>query len=324
MLIFPLDFSNFFLIKMKYFTFILVVLLNMPPALKAQSTYQIPEHVKRIVFLGNSITYSGQYISYIETYFLIKYPNRKIEFINVGLPSETVSKLSEADHAKGKFPRPKLQERLKRILEQTKPDLIFACYGINDGIYLPFNESRFKKYKKGIHWLNKQITKQSVPIIYITPSVYDKQGGEAYSNVMNLYANWLLSKSYTDNWRVINTHWPMTKYLEEKRETDFNFMLTKDGIHPNNTGHWLIAKQILIYLEAINNNKIEDGNNMIYSLNNGTPILKLIEQKQAIMKDAWLTSTGHKRPEMKIGLPLNEAKQKELEIESEIKVLLKS
>jgi len=39
------------------------------------------------------------------------------------------------------------------------------------------------------------------------------------------------------------------------------------------------------------------------------------------MKDAWLTATGHTRPEMKTGLPLNEAKSKASAIGKQINAL---
>ena len=92
----------------------------------------------RVLFLGDSITYSGQYVELIEAYFVTRFPKRQIEFLNLGLPSETVSGLSEPGHAGGAFPRPDLHERLARVLEKTKPDVVIACYGMNDGIYLPF------------------------------------------------------------------------------------------------------------------------------------------------------------------------------------------
>ena len=72
--------------------------------------------VHRIVILGDSITYSGQYIDYLEAYAVTRFPERTIEFINLGLPSETVSGLSEPGHAGGAFPRPDLHERLARVL----------------------------------------------------------------------------------------------------------------------------------------------------------------------------------------------------------------
>ena len=75
--------------------------------------------VKRIVFLGDSITYSGQYVDAFETFLFLRFPARQFEVINVGLPSETVSGLSEDGHADGKFPRPDLHERLDRVLAKT-------------------------------------------------------------------------------------------------------------------------------------------------------------------------------------------------------------
>jgi len=41
------------------------------------------------------------------------------------------------------------------------------------------------------------------------------------------------------------------------------------------------------------------------------------------MKDAWLTYTGHKRPEMNIGLTMVEAQQNNDELEKQIEELLK-
>src|SRR5829696_7424033 len=72
---------------------------------------------KRVLVLGDSITHGGQYVEYIEAYFVTRFPDRHLEFINVGLPSETVSGLSEPGHAGGQFPRPDLHERLGRVLE---------------------------------------------------------------------------------------------------------------------------------------------------------------------------------------------------------------
>src|SRR5262245_13658459 len=100
---------------------------------------------RRVVFLGDSITYSGQYIDYLEAYAVTRSPERHLEFINLGLPSETVSGLSEPGHAGGSFPRPDLHERLARVLALTQPDVVVACYGMNDGIYYPFAEERFEK-----------------------------------------------------------------------------------------------------------------------------------------------------------------------------------
>src|SRR5258706_9890367 len=118
----------------------LIVLLSMSAMGLPQRTQAEPAVLKgahRIVFLGDSITYSGQYIDYLESVLLARYPDQRYELLDLGLPSETVSGLSEPGHAGGQFPRPCLFERLDRVLAKTKPDIVFACYGMNDGIYYP-------------------------------------------------------------------------------------------------------------------------------------------------------------------------------------------
>ncbi len=72
-----------------------------------------PSGVRRVVFLGDSITYSGQYLEYVEARLRLNEPTNRLEFLNLGLPSETVSGLSEPGHAGGQFPRPGLHERLQ-------------------------------------------------------------------------------------------------------------------------------------------------------------------------------------------------------------------
>ena len=278
--------------------------------------------------MGNSITYAGQYVTDIETYCSISYPGQKIEFINMGLPSETVSGLSEPGHAGGKFPRPDLHERLDRVMALVKPDLVFACYGMNDGIYMPFDEERFAKYKEGINWLHDKYVKAGIRIIHITPPVYDelRGGKKGYAAVLDRYSEWLLSLKKTAGWEVADIHFPMKKYLEAHRKVDNalsidGFALANDGVHPGEAGHWIIAKELLLYMGE---KQVASAPGILAALKHPKKeeLLQLIAQKQSVMKDAWLTAAGHKRP-MKAGLPLDEAKKKAAEIDSLISGLMK-
>lgn len=280
--------------------------------------YCIPDNVKRILFIGNSITYAGNYIVDIEAYLKIRYPEKQYEIVNAGLPSETVSGLSEAGHAGGRFPRPDLHERLERVMTKIKPDLVIATYGMNDGIYMPFDEERFLKYKDGIKWLHDEVTKYGAGMIYVTPPVYDERKGEAYANVLDLYSDWLLSCRYSLGWNVIDTHWPMKKYMEDRRLIDSSFRYAEDGVHPDETGHFIMAKQILLYLGESEITEADDMKSALLKYDNGDEIYALIQERQKMMKDAWLTYTGHMRPGMNTGLPIVEALRKYQEIEKRI------
>lgn len=86
----------------------LLLLMFLLSAMAGYSQAPFAKNIKRILFLGNSISYTGLYIMDIEAWMLNHYPNQRYEFMNVSVPSETVSGLSEPNHAKGKFPRPDL------------------------------------------------------------------------------------------------------------------------------------------------------------------------------------------------------------------------
>ena len=280
------------------------------------------QDIRRVVFLGDSITYSGQYAETVEAYFITRFPQRRIEFLNLGLPSETVSGLSEEGHAGGKFPRPELRERLARVLDKTKPDLVIACYGMNDGIYLPFNEERFEKFKDGIVWLRERVTTSGSKILHVTPPTFDevKGGHSGYANALDRYSDWLLGQRAA-GWDVVDLHGPMNRYLAERRAREPDFFLAGDGVHCGEVGHWIIAKQILLHLGAKDVANAEDAQAMLAVHPRGREILKLVQEKQRMLKDAWLTDTGHKRPGMNKGLPLVEARAREAELDKQTQQL---
>ncbi len=293
--------------------------------------------VRRVVFLGDSITYSGQYIEYLEAYALSRFPERHIQFLNLGLPSETVSGLSEPGHAGGQFPRPGLHERLARVLVQTKPDLIVACYGMNDGIYYPFGEERFLKFQDGIRRLRIQAEAVGAKVLHITPPAFDplplkgktlpagrdeyRQPFEGYNEVLDRYSDWMLAQR-AQGWDVVDLHGPMNRHLAEHREQDPAYRLAGDGVHINATGHWLIARQLLLQLGApVEVNTMADANVMLSAYPRGAELLRLVQQRQRLLKDAWLNAVGHQRPGMNKGMPLVEAEVQASELDARIRAL---
>ncbi|MDG1276605.1 MAG: SGNH/GDSL hydrolase family protein [Algoriphagus sp.] len=305
------------------FILFLVSLISFCNAL-AQKNYEISDDAKQILFLGNSITYSGEYLAYVETIYRLNNPESKLEWINLGLPSETVSGLSEEGHAGGAFPRPDLHERLDRIFSQIQPDLVFANYGMNDGIYLPFDTTRFNKYAGGMRWLNSKIQAINATPIFVTPPIYDPEKGIPYSLTLDFYADWLIAQKSEKDWNVIDIHFPMKAYLETQRKTNPSFYLAKDGVHPNSTGHWLMAKPILEFLGITDSDSFITFEESIADYPNGLEVFILILQKQKILRDAYLSKTQHLRPGIPEGLPLIEAEKQVELLENQIRDLLVS
>jgi lysophospholipase L1-like esterase len=295
--------------------------------------------VRRVVFLGDSITYAGQYVEFLEAYLRIKDPTLRCVFLDLGLPSETVSGLTEPGHAGGQFPRPDLHERLDRVLEKTKPDLVVACYGMNDGIYHPFSEERFKKFREGMLFLRDRAEAAGAKVLHVTPPVFDpvpimaktlpaglpeyRQPYKGYDEVLGLYAAWLLAQR-GNGWDVVDVHGPMKRLIADERGRDPGFRLARDGVHIDTAGHRLIAREILLHWR-VPAREVADatGSEQVLAAHPyWLDVLKLVQQKQRLLKDAWLTDTGHKRPGMKRGLPLDEAEQRAGELDAEIRKML--
>lgn len=274
---------------------------------------------KTILFLGDSITHSGQYIALAETVLLAE-TDRRYQILNLGLSSETVSGLSEDGHAGGKFPRPNLHERLERVLAKTRPDLVLACYGMNCGIYQPADERIFERFKDGIKSLREKTTAVGADIIHLTPPTFDPQQrhGEApfYNDVLAAYGRWLLAQR-TNGWQVIDIHGPMDARLAEMRRRDPAAFLAKDGIHPGPEGHWLMARQILSHWGVKCDFGIDDftdPSGRFHALH------ALVAKRLHLLGAAYLTETGHSRPGVAEGLPLGEALRRSRDLDSQIEL----
>lgn len=291
---------------------------------------QLPD-CKRVVFVGDSITHAGGYVSSLEAAILVQHPERHMELINVGLPSETVSGLSEPGHAGGQFPRPDLHERLERVLDQTKPNLVVACYGMNDGIYYPLGDERFAKFKSGIERLHQAVVDRGAKIIHLTPAFFDSLPNKDkllpagldeyrtpyvnYDDVLEEYSKWLLSKR-NDGWEVYDVHAAMKSAVMKRRASQADFTFAKDGVHPNAAGQAIMTGP----LASAWGLKLDEEGMPVHP--KGGEIFKLVSQKQQLLKYAWLSATKHVRPGIPAGLPLVEAEAKARELDEKIRQLI--
>ncbi len=271
----------------------------------------------RIVFLGDSITAAGHYVAMLEAQLRIQRADRHWQIINVALPSEGCTGLSEPDHP---FPRPNIHERLQRILEKTKPHLVVACYGMNDAIYSPYSPERFEKYQHGIKRLIAEVKATGAKLVLLTPPAFDpeplrKRGKllpagapkyawsaiyEDYAEVIDRYAQWIMTLADEVD-QVIDVHTPIRTYSEQQRKKHPDFAMSADGVHLNHIGHAILARTIT------------DAWGMDSEVVIDPALLKPVESNLALMHAAWLSDIGHKRPSVKPGLPLEQA-SKEAEL----------
>lgn len=233
---------------------------------------KLPSEV--ILFLGDSITEEGFFVTDIDEAINRESTNFYFRVINGGRGSETVSGLTESNF---RGSRPYLFSRLNKVLRRTRPDWVVAFYGINCGIFQPFDNKRFEAYQEGIKKLVEAVRASGSRLILLTPPPYANQGpvppegtnavareeflDEAnrnaleklgrnpnrygyrsqypyYDHVMDKYATWLKSLDKQGDVRVIDVREAMLHRIEECYD--------KDPVHPNRTGHRVIAEAFLL------------------------------------------------------------------------------
>lgn len=279
---------------------------------------------KRIVFLGDSITAAGVYVGCFDAWLVAKKDAASHHVIDAGLPSETVSGLSEEGHAGGQFPRPDLAERLERVLELTKPDLVVACYGINCGIYEPFDKGRFEQYQRGIRHLKLAVEKRGARLVVITPPFYDDQRAPksfSYNGVLDRYSDWLIEQRKA-GWHVVDLHGPMTQEVAKRRKADPQFTFQPDGVHPNEAGQWFVARQLIRWFGDEKSAAAETAGEMLKSLGAPAELLPLVQQRVNVLRDAYVGTAGHKRPGVAQGLPVADAEKQAEELSARIQKLV--
>jgi len=286
---------------------LLACLLALAASVFAQSAEALAG--KRIVVLGDSITQGATYVSFIDYFLQKSRPALRYEIYPLGLSSETLSGLSEVGHAGGKFPRPCLFERLGRTLEKVKPEVVFACYGINDGIYQPLDAARFKAFQDGVNKLLDQCQAAGVKQVFlVTPPIYDltaKPGEFNYDSVMTAYAAWEMELK-RPGLTVVDLHSAMRKARDARAE-----VFSRDRIHPGDDGHLLMARTILAGA-GVATPEVSAKDAMV------DPLFKAIDQLRRLRATKWMAHVGYTRERVVSPAPLGDAEEQVAKLQAKV------
>ena len=259
------------------------------------------EGIQRIVFLGDSITEAGDYVTDVECWLISQ--GHRFEVLDIGLSSETATRLTPAEnaaHAKAAgFPRPFIGDRLDRSLAIAKPDLLFVCYGMNDASALPEGPEGLHRYSEAItHLRETALGAGAKRVVFCTAPVYDPVKAippDQNPHARNLvaYRDWLLSKR-AEGWDVVDIDGPMRRLLEEARQTNPGCRLQPDGVHPDREGHWVMAREILAQFFGADLGGISSSPEFFEK--NGIAIRELADRRRGILFRSLMTQIGHTRP----------------------------
>ncbi|HEY1064789.1 MAG TPA: SGNH/GDSL hydrolase family protein [Pirellulales bacterium] len=210
-----------------------------------------------IVFFGDSITQGGAYVEYVEAALRTRMPDKNFRIVNSGISSETISGTSETDHNPR---RPYAHNRFDRDVAAHSPNVLVACFGMNDGNYHPFESERFKKYQAGVRLLIERAGQAGAKVHFMTPPPFDpyKRGSSdpkateygykfpavEYDVTLETYSQWLV-RLRDEGFTVADVHSVSNAHLAARRKNLVSFFLAGDAVHPNATGHWLMAQTLL-------------------------------------------------------------------------------
>ncbi len=219
-----------------------LIVLAISPVVQAQE-FLLRDGDKPIVFLGDSITQQHMYTTYIETFVLTRFPEWDVSFRNVGWGGD-VAWLAR----RGSF-----DAGLKRDVLALKPAVVTIDFGMNDARGGNRNLPKYIKYQK---LLVEKITASGARVILISPSPEERfqQGqpaGSAYNHMLWKYTTAL--KKIAEQYKVpfIDQYTPFVKVIESGRKANIKgFRLIPDGVHPNLSGHLVMAWAILKGMNA--------------------------------------------------------------------------
>jgi lysophospholipase L1-like esterase len=208
----------------------------------------------RICFMGNSITHGGRYHSYIYLYYVTRFPQLHLSYVNCGI---------SGDVASGMF------GRLQKDIYDNNPTVVTLSAGMNDvnrGLYstkkLVENaevkkQSAIESYKKNVIKVLDAYKAHNYKIILFTPTLYDEtvestvECMKGVNGALGECREFVLQIAKSYDATVVDFWKPTNQINDSMQKKDPTFTLTnKDRIHPQPTGHMVMAYLFLIQTKA--------------------------------------------------------------------------
>lgn len=140
--------------KIKSIVFLCLVLAG---PLRAEPPQYALQDGDTVVFLGDSITAAGGYTKIVEHYTVMRYPQRKVRFINAGQGGDTASAAVD---------------RLERDVFQQGATVVTVAFGINDiGWGTKANAETKQQYLNGIRTIIERCRERNVRPVICSPSI---------------------------------------------------------------------------------------------------------------------------------------------------------
>jgi lysophospholipase L1-like esterase len=224
-----------------------VVLLAGILALASNASAQVFKDGETVCFLGDSITAGGRCQTMIADYYLTRFPDRTIRFVNAG---------RSGDSAGGSL------GRLKEDVLDNRPTSVVIMFGMNDvnrGAYVANpDEKKMLAQRHALDWYTTNMEKVVARIraeaadprlLLCTPSPFDqtvvlkKENNQPGCNDgLGRCGEIVRALAAKNNATVVDFHGPMTAInLEQQRKDPKWTIVGGDRVHPGAPGHLMMA-----------------------------------------------------------------------------------
>jgi lysophospholipase L1-like esterase len=197
-----------------------------------------------IVFLGDSITAARVYTKIVEHYTLMRFPERKVRFINAGQGGDTAS---------GSL------QRLERDVFSRHATVVTVAFGVNDiGWGMKADADHKKLYLDGVRQIVEQCKAHRVRAFICSPAITAEAPDRAEKGFLQAMTDEGLALAKSLGAETIDLHRGMreiqrrilaanAKETEEKKRTRLH---VEDGVHLNDLGQLAMAYAMLQGLGA--------------------------------------------------------------------------
>ncbi len=240
-----------------------------------------------ICLIGDSITHSGPYHSYVFLYYATRFPQMRLKFINCGISGDSASGM---------------MGRLQRDVFSNNATVATLSAGMNDvnrGLYsqtkVPEDAENSKRkaidgFKQNVQKISDSLAEKGVRQVFITPTIYDEnfestvESLRGVNGALGECSDFVIALGKTRSIPVVDFWHPMNEINTKCQQVDPQFTLIgKDRVHPGPMGHLVMA-----YLFLDQTGAPQD----VWSLSIDAKSPKVLEQKNTEATNLAATLAG--------------------------------
>jgi hypothetical protein len=192
---------------------------------------------ERIVFLGNEFFDHERDQCYIETLLTTRFPDKNLIFRNLGYSGDNVwCDARTLCSGWDQFGPPEQGfERLKKLLGQIKPTLIFVAYGMNESFQ---GETGLQHFRDGLNRVLDMLSETGARVVLVSPIPHENLGPPlpdpaAHNRELIAYTDVIRQTAADRSMPFIN----LLAGMAEQSPRAAGKALTSDGIHLTPIGY---------------------------------------------------------------------------------------